>query len=443
MPPAPVLDEDRPFERLTALARIVLAVPVAFVAPAGESGAGLPDAPRGPSWASDLAPDTLAHALREILAGGAPLTVNNVQTDPSTRDDPRLGATGVAAWTCAGVDGPAGETLALFCVLDTAARRWTEHDLEILGGLARVAAGELGWREDTARAGRAAERLRAPTAQEPAPRMGLLLPRTSGVPGMQVAARGLPAVDGLRALGDFYDVFPVWSRGGTASRPCADRVHVRRESKADRWDVVIGDVSGHGPEAAVVAALARRMIRAVAMTEKTPAGVLDRLNTALLARSLGSERFLTATYVMLFPDPGGVRALLASAGHMPALLRTSAGSVRAIGYHGLPLGLFDESGLKNVRVLLRPGDTLLLYTDGVTEARQGREQYGEERLRALLAAVGQLSAHDLVDAVEEDVLAFAGGSHADDIAVLALRSTDVADQIRQDCPAPPVGSTSG
>lgn len=301
-------------------------------------------------------------------------------------------------------------------------------------GLATVAAGELGRREDTARAGRAAERLGVLVAQGLAPHMGLLPPRTTGVPGMEVAARSLPAADGLGALGDFYDVFPVRTRGDTGSRSSTGRVHVRREPESERWDAVIGDVSGHGPEAAMIAALARYTIRAVATTEKTPSRVLDRLNTALLTRSPGSERFLTATYVMLFPGPGGARALLASAGHMPALLRSAAGSVRAIGHHGLPLGLFDNSGLKNVRVTLRPGVTLLLYTDGVTEARRGREQYGEERLRALLAATGQLSAHDLVDAVEADVLAFTGGPHADDIAVLALRAIDVA---RQESPAPP------
>jgi serine phosphatase RsbU (regulator of sigma subunit) len=66
---------------------------------------------------------------------------------------------------------------------------------------------------------------------------------------------------------------------------------------------------------------------------------------------------------------------------------------------------------------------LLLYTDGVTEARRGREQYGDERLRNLLADAGRLSVYDLAKAVEEDVLFFTGGPHTDDIAVLAMRVT--------------------
>jgi sigma-B regulation protein RsbU (phosphoserine phosphatase) len=273
-----------------------------------------------------------------------------------------------------------------------------------------------------------------PTAVAPdgdRPLGGLLPARMSDVPGMQVAARSLPAADGRGALGDFYDMFPVRLSADTDARPHADRVQARcaPTGEGERWDAVIGDVSGHGPQAAMVAALARHTIRAVATAEKTPSQILDRLNTALLTQDPGSERFLTATYLMLFPHPGGVRVLLASAGHMPALLRSSAGPVRPIGHHGLPLGLFANAGLTNSWVTLRPGDTMLLYTDGVTEARQGREQYGEQRLRALLTAAGQLSAPGLVDAVEEDVLTFTGGSHTDDLAILALHATGLAEQI--------------
>jgi serine phosphatase RsbU (regulator of sigma subunit) len=260
-------------------------------------------------------------------------------------------------------------------------------------------------------------------------RSDALLQVAHEIPGVQVGARSLPAADGLGALGDFYDMFPVRLSAGTDARPHEDRVRARRGPMGERWDAVIGDVSGHGPQAAIVAGFARHTIRAVATSEKTPSQILDRLNTALQTQDPGNERFLTATYLTLFPRPGAVRVLLASAGHMPTLLRSSAGPVRPIGNHGLPLGLFANAGLTNTRVTLRPGDTMLLYTDGVTEARQGREQYGEQRLRALLSATGQLGAQDLVDAVEEDVLTFTGGFHTDDIAILALHATAPAEQI--------------
>jgi len=212
-------------------------------------------------------------------------------------------------------------------------------------------------------------------------------------------------------------VFPGPRDGGDL-RPLAEPRPGRR------WDAVVGDVCGHGVEAATVTALARYTIRAVAMRENSPARVLGGLNAALLAQRPDSERFLTAAYIMLFPARGRVDALLTSAGHTPALLRDAGGAVRAVGCPGLPLGLFDRPDLVDTRLSLRHGDTLLLYTDGVTEARRGREQYGEERLRDLFAGTARLGVHDLPRAVEDDVLAFTGGPHTDDIAVLALRVVD-------------------
>ncbi len=397
-PPAAV-GEDGPFSRITALARTLLDVPVAFVALAAVPGS------RKRSHASACPPGLLADAFcRGILGGGAPLTVDDARSDPRTREDPRAATTGAAAWACRPVEGPAGDTLGMFCVLDTAARTWTARDVEVVAGLAHAAAGELGLRNDAARVAGDTQRLNALAVQTAAQaevlRENLLPPPLPDVPGMQVAARYLPSSDGLGVLGDFYDMFP---------------------GARNRWDVVIGDVCGHGVDAAMLTALARYTIRALAIRDKTPAHVLGGLNAAMLAQRPDSERFLTAAYVMLFPAPGRVEALLASAGHMPALLRDSGGAVRAVGRHGLPLGLFERPDLHDTRLTLQQGDTLLLYTDGVTEARRGREQYGEERLRNLFADVGRLGAYDLASAVEEDVLFFTGGPHIDDIAVLALR----------------------
>ncbi|WP_207770399.1 PP2C family protein-serine/threonine phosphatase [Frankia canadensis] len=412
------------------MARIALAAPVAFVAPADGSSAWSPDLSHGLAEASTVGSDVLVRIAHKVLTGAMPLTVEDVRADPSTRDDPRIAATGVAAWTCARVGGPAGETLALFCVVDTAARGWTEQERQVVASLAAVAAGERGWRDDIARAGRPDERLRPLPVQVPMPHLSLLPPRTSDIAGMQIAARSIPAADGQGALGDFYDMFPVRLSTGADARSQTEQVRVRRGSLVERWDAVIGDVAGHGPQAAKIADMARHTIRAVATAEKTPSQILDRLNTVLLAHGSANERFLTAAYVTLFPTPGAVRLLLTLAGHMPALLRSSAGPVRALGHHGLPLGLFDNASLTNVRVTLRPGDTMLLYTDGVTEARQGREQYGEQRLRCLLTDAGQLSAHHLVKAIEKAVLTFTGGTHTDDIALLALHAVNASEQVR-------------
>jgi serine phosphatase RsbU (regulator of sigma subunit) len=372
---------------------------------------------------------------RNVLRGGAPLAVDDARTDPRTRDDPLVARTGVTAWTCRPMEGPAGDTLGMFCVLDTAARAWTAREFEIVNSLAYAAAGEFGLRDDAARAARDTQRLSALTertaAQARALQDSLLPPHLPSVPGMQVAARYLPAADGLGVLGDFFDVFPGHriiggSRPLTNSspRPFAKRWPWGRGRRWGRWDAVIGDVCGHGVDAARVTALARYTIRADAMRESSPADVLGGLNAALLAQRPYSERFLTAAYVMLFPRRGGAEVLLASAGHAPALLRDAGGAVRAVGRQGLPLGLFDRPDLNDTHLSLKCGDTLLLYTDGVTEARRGREQYGEERLRDLFAEAARLSAHDIAHAVEKDVLAFTGGPHTDDIAILALRVAD-------------------
>jgi phosphoserine phosphatase RsbU/P len=403
---SPAIGEDGPFGRLAAVARTMLDAPVAFVARS-----------RWPSRPSASPPGAMADAFCRIMPpGAAPLTVE----DARTSDDPRLPTTSATAWLCRPILGPAGEALGMFCVLSMAARAWTARDGEIVASLARAAACELELRDNADRAARDARRLTELTTQSAtlahALQESLLPPHLPDVPGMQVAARYLSATDGLGVLGDFYDLFP----GPRRRAPSARRW---RGTAGERWDAVIGDVCGHGVDAATLASLARYTLRAVAARERSPARILGGLNAALLAQRPGSERFLTAVYVTLFPARGRVDAVIASAGHTPALVRDATGTVRVAGRHGLPLGLFDAPGLGDTRLSLAAGDTLLLYTDGVTEARRGGEQYGEERLRKLFADAGGLDAHHLAGAVEQAVLSFTGGQHTDDIAILALRVT--------------------
>lgn len=228
----------------------------------------------------------------------------------------------------------------------------------------------------------------------------LLPPALPAVPGLTVAGRFQPGRGGTLVGGDFYDVFPLPAR---------------------RWGVVMGDVVGHGARAATLAALARYTVRTLAILKASPRRVLNGLNDTVLARG-DPERFLSAVYLTTRVTAGGVEVQLAWGGNPAPLLRRAGGSVEVIDPPGRLLGCLPDPGLKGIHLLLAPGDLLLLYTDGVTEARRGNEQF-DTRLQTLLAT-GRLDACATVDAVIDAVLAFCDGNLVDDMAVLALRVDD-------------------
>ncbi|MFW3170908.1 SpoIIE family protein phosphatase [Geodermatophilus sp. CPCC 206100] len=225
------------------------------------------------------------------------------------------------------------------------------------------------------------------------------------IPGVELAARYRPGGGSALVGGDTYDVMPL---------------------PDGRWMVLIADVCGTGAEAAAVTALARHTARAAASSTAggpcDPAEVLRAVNAALLhEQGDGPLRFVTACCLVLSPCPDGVQAAAAVAGHPLPLLRT-AGAVREVGAVGRPLGITEDLELPVVTVELPPGATLVLYTDGVTEARDDANgQFGEEGLARVLAAA-PCRAEDTVAAVTAAVEEQLRNSRydADDLAVLAL-----------------------
>jgi serine phosphatase RsbU (regulator of sigma subunit) len=191
------------------------------------------------------------------------------------------------------------------------------------------------------------------------------------VEGVRLAARSVPAKDG-RVSGDFYDVHPAGP---------------------GRSAFVLGDVSGKGVHAAIVTSMARYTVRTLSAQGWRPRQVLEQLNDALLAAD-DPERFCTVVYGHIEqqlprPDgPGGVRLTLALGGHPPPLLRRRNRTVQPVGTPGTALGLVPMVEIHEVHIDLAPGDVLLAYTDGVTEVRRGEDEFGEDRLSAVLAAVG-------------------------------------------------------
>jgi sigma-B regulation protein RsbU (phosphoserine phosphatase) len=217
------------------------------------------------------------------------------------------------------------------------------------------------------------------------------------IPGLDVAAAYRPAGDGSEVGGDFYDVFQI----GTGD-----------------WVVAIGDVCGKGVDAAVVTALARYTLRATTVQHAEPSKALWTLNDVLRQHNI--DRFCTVLLLRLRQADGEWTGSVSCAGHPLPLLRRSNGTLQAIGKSGLVLGIVDAPRLHDVQISLLAGDTLVLYTDGVTEARSGEDFYGEERLAA--AALRSVdSAEALTSAILSEVLEFQTDRPRDDIAVVTIR----------------------
>ena len=236
------------------------------------------------------------------------------------------------------------------------------------------------------------------------------------VPGVEIAARHRSPSDARigsgEVLGDFYDVFAT---------PAG-------------WGVVVGDVCGHGARAARTTALARSTVRALGHSESDPSVVLSALN-GVLYDWFGEERsFVTAAYAVVSVDDddgdgdgGRMTARIASAGHPPVFLHrpgVGGSAVDELRGGGRILGILPDALVEEETVTLEPGSALVLYTDGILEARPpGRiEQFGEEGVAQALGPVGAATSADGL----ADVLLEASGSHAqrhveDDALVLVVR----------------------
>lgn len=228
----------------------------------------------------------------------------------------------------------------------------------------------------------------------------LLPPRLPSIAGMSIATRFRAAGAGNQVGGDFYDVFDV--DGG--------------------WIVVIGDVTGKGPDAAAITALARYTVRTAARYERAPSDILDRLNEALL-REAGERRRLCTAICLRIDDGGGahpVRATLACGGHPPPFL-LSEDSVSELSTAGPLLGAFDDASWTQTTLEITTGDSLVLYTDGVTDAHgAGEERFGDGRLRSVLADAVRTDADSVAAAVDRALEGFQQGPQRDDVALLVL-----------------------
>lgn len=238
---------------------------------------------------------------------------------------------------------------------------------------------------------------------------GLYPQRVPEVPGADVAALLSPAEAETNVGGDFVDI---------------------RASGTNRWTLIVGDVVGKGAGAATLTALARHTTLALTSLGWPPSRVLAEVSAAIAADEpagdgLSDPRFCTMVLATLEPgcdDEGrGADVVLSLGGHPRPLLLTADGQVTEVGIPGTLLGVVDEPELHDVRLRLRPGEALLLFTDGVTEARRGHEVLGEERLVRLVQGLHGATAREMVNRVVSRVRSFSGEDDPrDDVAVLAL-----------------------
>ncbi|MFG2351213.1 SpoIIE family protein phosphatase [Streptomyces phaeochromogenes] len=252
---------------------------------------------------------------------------------------------------------------------------------------------------------------------------GLLPGAVAEIPGVRSALVYEPCDKGGPS-GDFYDLFPAGD---------------------GRWCFALGDVQGKGPEAAVVIGLARPWLRLLAREGYEVPDVLDRLNQLLLddateaadaaARALVSAggtgladegpqtRFLSLLYGELVPFDGGVHCTVASAGHPLPLLLQPSGQVAEVAQPQTLLGVFEDASYLCGTFELRPGDSLLCVTDGVTERRSGHRQFDDDDgLAAALTGCAGLSAELIAERIRRLVHEFGGKPPEDDLALLVLQA---------------------
>jgi sigma-B regulation protein RsbU (phosphoserine phosphatase) len=222
-----------------------------------------------------------------------------------------------------------------------------------------------------------------------------LLPRTiPDVPGLEIAATSQP----VRSLnGDYFDVL---------------------ELGAGKLGLCIADVVGKGVPAALLMSNVQATVRALAGERMAPSELAARLNRSV-HRNTTPGKFATFCYCVL--DMEARTISYTNAGHCPAVLARANGEVVRLAAGGAVLGVFPEWDYEQATIPLASGDRLVLFTDGITEAGNARdEEFGEERLAQLTLALRDRGAHELKNRILQTVASFTGGRAQDDATLVVV-----------------------
>jgi PAS domain S-box-containing protein len=347
------------------------------------------------------------HPAVRVIRGGAPELGEEMSDEflrATTRDREHFEiakALEVDSYMCVPLVAR-GRTLGAFTLVSSGSgRHFDSEDLSLAEDLAQRAAFAL----DNAR--QFSERTHAARALQ----ASLLPPSLPEIPGLSIAVRYRAAGTGSEVGGDFYDVFEVGP---------------------GRWACVIGDVSGKGPEAGAVAGLARHTLRAAALRGRTPSGLLRVLHEALRRDESIGGHFCTVCLALLDTRPRrwplrrrkrGYDLAISCGGHPLPILMHADGEIEVAQCRGTLLGVTDQVTLADQSIQLRANDTIVFYTDGVTEARDSRRVlFGEERLLEVLEANQGQPAETIADRIVDAATRHSAFEPRDDIALLVLQS---------------------
>jgi sigma-B regulation protein RsbU (phosphoserine phosphatase) len=335
-----------------------------------------------------------------------PWVVTDAADDPACSGNSFLTRFGIRFYAGVPLTTSDGHRIGTLCVLDTSPRQASAGQLDLLVSLGQLVVESLEVRRaadrETQMRRDAEELLRTLQAS-------LTAPPPAALPEMEVASRYLAGEQGLEIGGDFIDVFRVDSND---------------------WGILLGDVCGKGAQAATVAMLARTATRATAVHQFSPSAVLRDVNALFGSDETAAEDlYCSAIFARMELDKCGTWLTIANCGHPRPVMVRRSGRVQARAEATVPIGLFDAIEPVDDRVGLGPGDALVFYTDGITEARDpDGDFFGEDRLMAVLRRLTGAPAETIADAVIEAASTFAAGAPADDVAVLVLRVPDDAGQ---------------
>jgi sigma-B regulation protein RsbU (phosphoserine phosphatase) len=263
---------------------------------------------------------------------------------------------------------------------------YSENDLQLLGSFAGQAAAAI----ENARSFEHQRKIATIMQQSFLPRERL------SVKGIELGLVFEPASETIG--GDYYDFVTVNTTSGV---------------------VILGDVSGKGIPAATYTAMGKYVLRAYAFEDPSPPSVLRRANAALAAQ-VEPGIFITLFYALV--DVATMTLRYANAGHPDGLLyRPSLQQCLSLPSTGLMLGALPSERYEGKSVAIQPGDLLVLYTDGVTEARNGDELFGVERLKRSISLLASQPAREIAHGIRREVAGFNSGGFSDDICIIALR----------------------